>query len=103
MLRSSAAGKELPMLLPNCQVQEMADGGMGSLRFVCERSDRRFGSSIAEAEFVDDDGVLVRIVVNVDERGELFELDIWKSDFSSLKRFPRPDDLLPSRVHHRKP
>jgi hypothetical protein len=30
--------------------------------------------------------VLVSVALNVDQRGELFELDLWKVDFSPLQR-----------------
>ena len=53
----------------------------------------RFGKKIAEAELNDEDGTLVGAVVSVDENGELHELDIWKVDFSPLKRYPRPEQL----------
>ncbi|MFK4505936.1 hypothetical protein LPJ38_32325 [Bradyrhizobium daqingense] len=66
-------------------VEQMNDGGMGSLRFV-GGEDRRFGRCVGEAEFDDADGVLVSVALNVDQRGELFELDFWKADFSPLQR-----------------
>ncbi|WP_063826866.1 hypothetical protein [Cupriavidus sp. WS] len=69
-------------------VEEMDGGGMGSLLFL--RSDNRprhLGKQLVEKEFADIDGVPVMVTVNLDERGELFELDIWKVDFSPLMRF----------------
>jgi hypothetical protein len=75
-------------------VEEMADGGMGSLRFVRGEplvSERCH--EIARATYTDQDGVLVSIVVNGDESGHLRELDIWKTDFSPLVRFPRATEL----------
>lgn len=44
---------------------------------------------------MDDDGVSVIIELNVDERDKLFELDLWKVDFSPLRRYPNPEDLKP--------
>ena len=73
-------------------VEEMNDGGMGSLRFV-GRADRRFGRCIGEAEFDDADGVPVSVALNVDQYGELFELDLWKVDFSPLNRIAALDEL----------
>ena len=78
--------------LDDVLVVEMRDGGMGSIRFI-NGSDRRRSRSIAEAEYVDDDGVSVSIELNVDEKDELFELDFWKVDFSPLRRYPTPEDL----------
>ena len=67
---------------------------MCSLRFrTADNRQRRFGKKIAEAEFTDENGTPVSAVENVDENGELFELDIWKVDFSPLKRYPRPEEL----------
>jgi hypothetical protein len=75
-------------------VEELGDGGMGSLKFVdLLSSDQRFAKQLREATFADDDGVPVSITINLDQNNGLFELDIWKADNSSLKRFPRPDDV----------
>jgi hypothetical protein len=78
--------------LEDALVVEMLDGGMGSIRFL-SGSDRRRSRSIAGAEYVDDDAVLVSIELNVDEKEELFERDFWKVDFSPLRRYPNPEDL----------
>ncbi len=73
-------------------VEEMADGGMGSLLFVGSK-DRIYGSTLAEAEFRDDDGTPVIAAINLDSDGQLFELDIWKVDFSPLIRIPSTDQV----------
>jgi hypothetical protein len=77
-------------------VEEMNDGGMGSLRFVAG-PDRQFGKCVGSAEFNDADGVLVSVALNVDQRGQLFELDIWKVDFSPLQRIAALDELRKSK------
>jgi hypothetical protein len=51
-------------------VEEMNDGGMGSLRFVGS-ANRRLGACVGEAEFDDADGVTVSVALNIDQRGEL--------------------------------
>lgn len=80
--------------LSSVLVEDMQDSGMGSIRFmVAEQSERRFGKAVAQAEYVDEDGVLVSIAINVDEEDRLFEVDFWKVDFSPLKRYPRASDL----------
>ncbi len=71
-------------------VDDSSDGGMGSLRF-CGAEHRSFGRTLAEAEYVDEDGVLVSIAVHSDASGRLFELDFWKVDFSPLKAYPTPE------------
>ena len=73
-------------------VVDLQDGGMGSIRFL-RTGDRRRSFAVSEADYDDADGVLVRIELNADGSGELFELDLWKVDFSPLQRFPRPQDL----------
>ena len=77
-------------------VEEMNDGGMGSLLFA-GAADRRFGRCIGEAEFDDADGVLVSVALHLDQRDELFELDLWKVDFSPLQRIPAIGDVRPPR------
>ncbi len=79
-------------LLDRVQVKDMQDGGMGSIRFDGSDS-RRFGKTLAEARYMDNDGTLVSITLNADEQGKLFELDFWKVDFSPLRRYPQPFDL----------
>jgi len=80
-------------------VEEMNDGAMGSLRFV-RSADRRFGKCVGEAEFDDEDGMLDSVALNVDQRGELFELDLWKVDFSPLKRIAALTELRPVTGRH---
>lgn len=81
----------------NClKVMEMNDGGMGSLYFVSEtklRTERRFGRILVEKTFEDTDGMGMSISLFLDTEGELFELDIWKFDFSPLNEIPSCNDL----------
>lgn len=79
--------------LSSVLVEDIQDGGMGSIRFLppCH-SARHFGKAIAQAEYIDEDGVLVSIVINVDEEDVLYEVDFWKVDFSQLKRYPRTSE-----------
>lgn len=70
----------------------MNDGGMGSLRFVGEEG-RKFGSIAAEANFRDEDGVAVSVVVILDQHGALYEFDVFKADGSCLRRFPRKEEI----------
>jgi uncharacterized protein DUF6984 len=74
------------------RVVDMRDGGMGGIRFLASEQ-RSFGKCLVEAECFDSDGVLVSIALNVDNKGQLFELDFWKVNFSSLQRYPRPSDV----------
>jgi len=90
-LSTEALGSES---LDTIRVEEMADGGMGSLSFVRPFSgQRRFGKQFQEAMFSDADGVVVSVTINLDQDGFLFELDMWKTDFSPLKRIPAPSEI----------
>jgi uncharacterized protein DUF6984 len=80
--------------LADVLVEDMADGGMGSVRFhSAMRGTRRFGQQIAEASFVDEDGVPVSATLNLDQNGDLFELDLWKADNSALRRYPAQEAI----------
>ncbi|GAP72166.1 hypothetical protein SAMD00024442_26_14 [Candidatus Symbiothrix dinenymphae] len=72
-------------------VRSMDDGGMGSLIISLDESStesRLFGEQISEYCFVDEDGVDVIASLNIDDTGDLYELDIWKTDFSPLIKLP---------------
>lgn len=73
--------------LPDLPVREMDDGQMGSLEFV-GTADRKMGSTAGYAEFEDADGVPVSVALLLDQEGRLFQLDIWKVDFTPLIRLP---------------
>lgn len=93
LLSRVSASTTLENILATSLVTDMADGGMGSIRFV-HSEPRSFGKRLAEAEYLDSDGVLVSIALNADSKGQLFELDFWKVDFSRLRRYPKPSDLV---------
>lgn len=78
------------------QVVDLADGGMGSIRFV-RPTPQRLGATISEMEYRDTDGVLVLLALSADEHDELFELDFWKVDFSPLLQYPSPSGLMALR------
>ena len=80
--------------LDEARVQDMPDGGMGSIRFVQgPPEERMFGTEIAEGLFHDTDGIPVSVGLNLDQFGDLFELDLWKVDFSPLIRYPEADEV----------
>lgn len=77
-------------------VAEMSDGGMGSLSLVpngLAGAQRGFGRQVVMGEFADSDGVPVSVALNVDNQGYLYELDVWKVDFSQLMRWPDPTEI----------
>jgi hypothetical protein len=96
LLSEVYTSQEIDRRLSGALVQQMPDGGMGGIRFVESNStNRRFGREAAAADYVDKDGTLVDISVNLDQAGHLLEVDFWKVDFSPLLRYPKPQDLRP--------
>lgn len=72
-------------------VCQMDDGGMGSLYLYPNgeiNKDRILGEQVSEFQFTDQDGIEVIASLNVDDNGNLFELDIWKTDFNKLIELP---------------
>jgi uncharacterized protein DUF6984 len=94
MLAGKYDSQRLALRLAQGRVREMQDGGMGSIRFLeTKHSARTCQQPIAEAEYVDEDGVLVSIVINLNDDGDLCEIDFWKVDFSPLVRYPSPSEV----------
>ena len=64
---------------------------MGSLKLYSteeKEEDRLYGSTISEYKYKDIDGIDVIVSLNLDKNNNLFELDIWKVDFSELLSLP---------------
>lgn len=95
MLEISGRLSEYPSQFLSCiLVEESDDGGMGSLQFLDKTQKyRKLGSSVCNAEFLDEDGVVVSAVLNFDQNNKIFELDIWKVDFSPLKAWPELEKI----------
>ena len=91
LLGNAGSSESLEELLGNLKVSDMDDGGMGSLRlFAADSSstEREFGKCSSACQFADKDGVDVIASLNVDSNGDLYELDIWKTNFGKLIRIP---------------
>jgi hypothetical protein len=72
-------------------VVEINDGNMGSLRLFpngIEAADRTFSVQASECQFTDEDDIEVIAFLNLDQFGDLYELDIWKVNFEKLIRVP---------------
>lgn len=79
------------VILKSLKVADMNDGGMGSLRLFPKGSDDRdekIGKRASACQFTDEDGVEVVASLNLDHHGNLYELDMWKTDFGKLIRIP---------------
>jgi hypothetical protein len=73
-------------------VEPLLDGDMGSITLFSpglENTNRKFLKKVSEIQFKDLDGVLVLASLNIDDKGNLFEIDIWKTDFSKLIKMPK--------------
>jgi Domain of unknown function (DUF6984) len=88
--------------LDAARVRDMLDGGMGSIWFLSPRGDvgRKADGVVSHLWYVDTDGVGAWLALLVDTQGELFELDIWKVDYSPLLRYPRRDQLEPAKINY---
>ncbi len=92
-LITDSGNKTLEDQLVDLEVENMSDGGMGSLKLFPRISnnnygERLFGGNVAEIEFNGLDGILVSAALYLDKEGNDFELDVWKVDFSELKQLP---------------
>jgi hypothetical protein len=67
---------------------------MGSLLFQPGSSITQF--RLAELYFLDEDGILVSVSLNATSEGKPAEMDVWKVDFSPLKRWPKQDEIFTS-------
>ncbi len=76
------AKAELEADLETLEVSELKDGGMGSLGIGSEYHSRTFGKEVSTYEFTDSDGIEVSATLNLDTEGNLYELDVFKADFS---------------------
>jgi hypothetical protein len=101
-LLNNAAAPPFKVSLDAVLASPYDDGGMGSLQlFPTDAStsrQRHLGKEIARGMFKDRDGVDVSVTVNVDDQGELYELDIWKVDSSPLLRWPCAEDVMFDRI-----
>jgi hypothetical protein len=72
-------------------VTQLDDGGMGSLQLNTDT----YGRDLIQVQYKDSDGQLVLITLVEGKSGVLYELDIWKVNFTSLKKFPTIDEIKP--------
>lgn len=85
-------------------VKSLVDGEMGSLYLFYKEMPsnvkRIFGKQISEMTFVDEDGVKVIVSLNVDEQGVLYELDVWKVDYSRvISKFPTMGNIKQNDIN----
>lgn len=91
LVEKSKNPKILKQLCSELMVSEMGDGGMGSLKLLPEGmydKNRKFGSQASDCQFKDKDGIEVIASLYLDNLGNLYELDIWKTNFERLIDIP---------------
>ena len=94
MLLSFGNRQELGTGLKDAEVREIPGGEIGSLVFAASgEGTRKFGDVLATAEAPDSDGATITFALNLDRSGALYELDIWKEDFSHVITLPDAGSL----------
>ena len=96
LLEHLAAAASTPVALASRRAQSLDDGGLGSLRLSSATEVARLGSAAAEVVFEDEDGVAVLATLYLDQDKAPFDDDVWKVDFSTLRRWPGPPVLARS-------
>lgn len=78
--------------LEQVRVRPLRDGGMGSLRLrtpsTPPEAGRIFGRPLGECRFTDRDGVEVLVTLTADRAGHVYELDVWKVDYTPTLHVP---------------
>jgi hypothetical protein len=72
------------------EVENLGGGGSGGIQLAARGE---YSEDLVEASYADEDGRTVFITLTVNEFKELYELDLWKVDFSSLIKYPGPADI----------
>lgn len=70
----------------------MKDGEMGSISFDLKGTHQR-ETQITAGNFYDLDGTMVDFELTADKEGNLYELDLWKTDFSKIIALPEPNEI----------
>jgi hypothetical protein len=93
-LLAFAQREEMGADLEEREVRAIPGGEVGSLVFApTAPGERKFGQVLATAEAPDSDGAAITIALNLDRSGALYELDIWREDFSHVITLPDAGSL----------
>lgn len=77
----------------NKSVFEYEGGKMGSISFGTGSADDYDGDLI-QVQYIDSDNTPVVITLTKDKNNQLLDLDFWKTDFSKLLDYPKPEQLI---------
>jgi len=71
-------------------------GGNGSVLFLNKKNteDRSMSKTISEMNFKDKDKTIISVSLSIDNDNNLYELDIWKTDFSEIIKYPSLSTLI---------
>jgi hypothetical protein len=74
-------------------VEEYEGSHMGSINLNNPNADL-YDKDLIQAEYTDADKIPVVLSLTVDKNNQLLDLDFWKSDFSRLITYPKPEELM---------
>ena len=77
----------------NESVFEYEGGKMGSISFGNGSADDYEGDLI-QVQYFDSDNTPVVITLTKDKNNQLLDLDFWKTDFSKLIDYPKPEQIV---------
>lgn len=82
--------KSLEIDISNLAVEDYPKTNSNSIWFKGSKpmSQRKNQQSLVLATFLDNDNIPISVHLSVDSDGELYELDIWKVDFSEINTYP---------------
>ena len=72
------------------EVENLGDSGIQ----LSQRGEHK--EDLIEADYKDTDGRDVYITLSTNQFDELYDLDLWKTDFSTLKVYPKPEQVKKS-------
>lgn len=77
----------------NESVYEYEGGKMGSISFGSGSADD-YDSDLIQVQYFDADNTPVIITLTKDKNDQLLDLDFWKTDFSKLLNYPKPEQIV---------
>jgi hypothetical protein len=72
-------------------VDEYEGGVMGSIGMGDETA--QYAGDLIQVNYTDADNIPVVITLTYDTNNQLLDLDFWKSDFSKLIEYPKPEKI----------
>ena len=73
-------------------VFEYEGGKMGSISL--NNNPDSYAGDLVQVEYIDTDKTPVMITLTHDDKGQLLDLDFWKTDFSKLLKYPLVGEII---------